>query len=309
MRPQRTHDYLEPASDSTRWEKWRPRGGDIIVCTPPKTGTTWTQMICALLVHQTPELPLPLTRLSRWLERHSEPIDGIVAEYEAQDFRRIVKTHTPLDGLPFYDDAFYVVCGRDPRDAFLSGVDHFANLSDATQAEVKRRANIPADFQLPTDPNTRLQMWLTLPTHDWVPDGFPMGSVFYYASSFWPYRALPNILFIHYDDLSARLDEEMQRISNFLGIPIDDRIFPSLVDAARFGAMRKSGAQNAPGAHFGEWRDPDAFFKKARHGEWRTVLTPESLELYDRIAGERLDPVLRNWLEHGRSATGDPRDV
>jgi aryl sulfotransferase len=309
MLPHRTHTYLTPVADSARWNKWQPRSGDIVVCTPPKAGTTWTQMICALLVHQTQELPLPLTRLSRWIERHSEPIDSVVADFEAQEFRRIVKTHTPLDGLPYYDDLFYVFCGRDPRDAFLSAADHLENMSEASQADANRRANMPADFQFPTDPNTLFKMWLTLPTQEWVPDGFPMGSVLYHASSFWPHRKLSNILFVHYDDLSTGLDDEMRRLSKFLGIPIDDRVFPSLVAAARFDAMRKSSAQNAPGAHFGEWRDPSAFFKKARHGEWRTVLNSENLQLYDRIANERLDPVLRNWLEHGRLATGEPKNL
>jgi hypothetical protein len=266
-------------------------------------------MLCALLVHQTPDLPLPLTRLSRWLERLTEPVDSVVADFERQDFRRIVKTHTPLDGLPWYEDASYVFCGRDPRDAFLSAVDHFANLSEASLADARKRAGIPADFVLPTDPNVLFAMWMTMPTHEWVPDGFPMGSVLYYASSFWPYRKLPNVLFLHYADLSDRLDEEMRRLARLLHIPIDEAVFPSLVRAAAFGVMKEDGAANAPGAHLGEWRDANEFFKSARRGEWKTVLNEENLALYDRIAAERLDPMLRLWLEKGRGATGDPGDL
>ena len=306
-RPERTHIYENPAADSGRWSHWRPRRGDIFVCTPPKTGTTWTQMLCALLVHQSPRLPQPLTRLSRWLERHTEPIAAVIADLESQSFRRIVKTHTPLDGLPYFDDTSYVFCGRDPRDAFLSAVDHLSNLSEASLADGKRRAGVAEDFQFPTDPNVLFPMWLTMPTHPWVPDGFPMGSVLYYASSFWPYRRLPNIFFLHYVDLCDRLDEEMRRLSHFLGIPIDENLFPSLVHAATFGAMKGEGDKNAPGAHLGEWRDASAFFKSARRDEWKTVLSPENLALYDRIATERLDPVLRRWLENGRTASGDPR--
>jgi hypothetical protein len=309
VRPQRVHTYVTLAYDSARWEKWRPRKGDIFVCTPPKTGTTWTQMLCALLVHQSPVLPVPLTRLSRWIERYTEPVENVIADFEAQKHRRIIKTHTPLDGLPYFDDASYVFCGRDPRDAFLSAVDHFANLSEASIADARRRGGISEDFQFPTDPNVLFQMWLTMPTHEWVPDGFPMGSVLYYASSFWPYRKLPNILLLHYDDLSDRIEEEMRRLSAFLGIPIDEKVFPYLVSAASFDAMKDDGAANAPGAHLGEWRDANAFFKSARRGEWKKVLSAENLELYNRIAGERLDPVLRRWLEGGRAAAGDPKEI
>ncbi|HEX4295621.1 MAG TPA: sulfotransferase domain-containing protein [Rhizomicrobium sp.] len=98
-RPERTHTYSDMIYDSTRWNGFALREGDIVVATPPKCGTTWTQMICALLVHQAPDLPQPQTELSRWLERHGEPVETVHAHYRAQPFRRIVKTHTPLDGL------------------------------------------------------------------------------------------------------------------------------------------------------------------------------------------------------------------
>ncbi|NQX94559.1 MAG: sulfotransferase domain-containing protein [Erythrobacter sp.] len=31
-----------------------------------------------------------------------------------------MKTHTPLDGLPYYPEAKYLCVTRDPRDAFMS---------------------------------------------------------------------------------------------------------------------------------------------------------------------------------------------
>ena len=47
--------------DSARWEGLELRPGDIIVATPAKSGTTWTQMICALLIFQDPDLPFDQT--------------------------------------------------------------------------------------------------------------------------------------------------------------------------------------------------------------------------------------------------------
>ena len=44
------------------------RDGDIVISTRSKSGTTWLQMICALLVFQTPDLPAPLGELSPWLD-------------------------------------------------------------------------------------------------------------------------------------------------------------------------------------------------------------------------------------------------
>ncbi|MGH3792933.1 MAG: hypothetical protein ACRDRU_08120 [Pseudonocardiaceae bacterium] len=56
--------YRSFAADSIRWEGFPFRDGDIVISTPSKCGTTWTQMMCALLVFQTPDLPQPLIELS-----------------------------------------------------------------------------------------------------------------------------------------------------------------------------------------------------------------------------------------------------
>lgn len=300
MKPERTRDYADMIYDSRRWDAFSPRKGDIVVATPAKCGTTWTQMICALLVHQRPDFPAPLTQLTRWIERHSEPVEDVVADYERQAHRRIVKTHTPLDGLCYSEDMTYVFCGRDPRDAFLSGLDHIDNLSDFAREEAYRRGGLPASFRLPTDPNVRFKLWLTRGPQPWVWDGFPIGSVLYLTDSYWRHRALPNIVFLHYADLTRDLDGEMRRLSAALGVPIDEARWPSLVAAARFDAMRSAASTTAPGSHVGEWKDNAAFFRKARQGEWRDVLDAESLALYEQVTRARLEPELKAWLEGGR---------
>ena len=106
--------------DSSRWDDFEVRPGDIIVCTPPKCGTTWAQMICALLVLQDPRLPAPLSSLSPWLDMADRPRAEVFARLEGQAHRRFYKTHTPLDGLPADPRATYVCVGRDPRDVAVS---------------------------------------------------------------------------------------------------------------------------------------------------------------------------------------------
>ena len=60
--------YRTWLADSRRWDGFEFRAGDIVISTPSKCGTTWMQMICALLVFRDPELPRPLTELSPWLD-------------------------------------------------------------------------------------------------------------------------------------------------------------------------------------------------------------------------------------------------
>ena len=126
-KPERLHEYKSLLMDTDRWADFKPRKDDIFVCTSYKAGTTWTQTLCALLVFQNPELPGPLGELSAWIELLTRPIDEVLAGYEAQTHRRFIKTHTPLDGLPFFEDATYLFCGRDPRDVFLSMINHIDN--------------------------------------------------------------------------------------------------------------------------------------------------------------------------------------
>ena len=47
----RYHSFL---TDSARWDGFEFRTGDIIISTPAKCGTTWTQMICARLAELAP---------------------------------------------------------------------------------------------------------------------------------------------------------------------------------------------------------------------------------------------------------------
>ena len=296
-KPELLYRYETVVADSERWKEFPHRAGDIIVCTPPKCGTTWVQMLCALLVHQSDELPLPLTRLSRWIDRRSEPIAQVAAELGSQPFRRVLKTHTPLDGLPYFADVFYVVCGRDPRDAFLSMMDHFANTSAKTMAEIAIHS--PEAGMPPDDPNVLFPAWLTVGAHPWLEDGFPYGSSSHLIKTFWEFRHLPNIVFFHYSDLKHNLDAEMRRLSDFLGIAVNESRWPQLVHAASFAAMKGAADDLAPGAHNEEWASNADFFRMGRMGQWREVLSAENQALYEQTWSARLDHDLKRWMEEG----------
>lgn len=101
--------YRSDDEDSARWLDFPLRGGDIVISTRSKSGTTWMQMICALLVLRTASLTAPLAELSPWLDWLITPRAEVYARLNAQQHRRFIKTHTPLDGLPIDQRATYVV--------------------------------------------------------------------------------------------------------------------------------------------------------------------------------------------------------
>ena len=112
--------YKSPSEDNGRWLGFRFRPDDIVISTRRKTGTTWMQMICALLIFQTSELPDSLRHLSPWLDSRDMPHEFVYARLAEQRHRRFIKTHTPLDGIPLDPRVTYIVTARHPLDTFVS---------------------------------------------------------------------------------------------------------------------------------------------------------------------------------------------
>src|SRR5258708_38246338 len=112
--------YRSWMSDSRRWDALELREGDIIISAPSKCGVTWTQRLVSLLVFDGPELPGPLSTVSPWLDGTMRQIEDVVASLDAQDHRRFIKTHTPLDGLVLDDRVTYIGLGRPPREAAIA---------------------------------------------------------------------------------------------------------------------------------------------------------------------------------------------
>ena len=120
--------YTSNDEDSARWWRFPLRDGDIIVSSRSKSGTTWVQMISLLLVLQTPSLPDTLGQLSPWLDWLVRPEAEVRELLGSQHHRRVIKTHTPLDGVPQDPRATYVVVARHPLDAAVSLYHHSKNL-------------------------------------------------------------------------------------------------------------------------------------------------------------------------------------
>jgi aryl sulfotransferase len=297
--------------DSTRWERFTPRDDDIVITTSYKAGTTWMQGICAALVFQTPEPPVAQDDLSPWLDALFAPIDDVIALLEGLESRRYIKTHLPLDGIRFLEPVKYIFVGRDGRDVFASMWNHWNNMNpdgidemnDDPERSGPRLPHPPADVQPAFDE------WLTKSSFDWEADGYPFWSHLHHAQTWWDFRHLENILYVHFDDLLADLDGEMRRISAYLDIPVDEVRWPDLVRGVTFDEMKGNAAKMAPGATQGLWKDTARFFHKGTSRRWEGLLRPDQSEAYERAARERLEPALARWLEGGRAAAGDPKDA
>lgn len=280
--------YEASMYDSNRWDGFELRPGDIIISTPPKCGTTWTQMICALLILQEPELPLPLDTLSPWIDMVTRARTDVFADLEAQTHRRFIKTHTPLDGIPNDPAVTYICVGRDPRDVGLSMDRHIGNTDIGAFLSQRERAAAIDGIELgplrpprPRPDGERDRFW------QWVDDETPSTQVgsslrrtVEHLQTFRDAAGDLDVVYLHYDDLKADLEGQMRQMAARLGIDVDEHRWPRLVQAATFESMRSRADTTVPAGGPDHWIDPAAFFSRGTSGQWRDLLDDADLARY-----------------------------
>lgn len=302
-----TRIYRSWMADSRRWNEYRPRAGDIVIATYPKSGTTWMQQIVSLLIFQSPE-PRPIADIAPWLDRRAreEPVEVLIQRLEAQTHRRFIKSHVPFDGLPIYDEVKYIHVARDGRDACLSYHNHNLAYSEARLAAFD--ATGLADDTLarpfpraPVEARAFFRRWMREGLGGET-DGMPFNSWFNFERTWWAERHRTNVLMVHYRDLKADLAGEMRRIAGFLDISVPEPLWPTLAQAATFEEMKRHGntlqttiARNLIGG-------AETFFHKGLNERWRGVLTDDDNSAFEARAREKLEPECVTWLQSGRLA-------
>lgn len=304
-------EYRTWAVDSRRWNRYEPRPGDIVIATYPKAGTTWMQRIVSLLVFQTTE-PMAITDICPWIDqRFAMPIEAVIARIQAQEHRRFLKSHLPLDGLPFYDEVKYIHVARDGRDVAFSFHNHMAGFN-SNAIERLDKAGLEDEQigrpypQILSDPADFFHRWISAGAISGHEEGLPNLSFFQFEQSWWNGRGRPNILFVHYGDMKQDLATEMRRVADFLQIEVAHEKWPELVKAAGFDAMRRDG-DALLGNLTSLFRDgSQTFLYKGINGRWRGVAREDDIALYEAKAKAMLSPECALWLEEGRRG-GDPQ--
>ena len=301
--------------DSDRWRAFRPRSGDVVVATYPKSGTTWMQRILSLLIFRSGQ-PVALDSLFPWLEVNRRRIEEVVAGLEAQEHRRSVKTHVPFDAIPKLDSVKFIHVARDGRDVAMSYHDHCMAYRPAALARMDAVGLADPSLGKPyprVDPSAAAYFhnWLTVGAIDGQPDGTPNLSYFAYEKSFCDSRSNPQLLFVHYNDLRVDLVGEMRRIVDFMGVDIPSHEIAALAGFATFDSMSRDAAKLVPeyARNFGGSTLP--FINKGGAGRWRGIFQEADLALFEKKLLAAVPEPYADWLLAGRIASGgiDPSDM
>ena len=296
------------------------------------------QMICALLIFQTPELPEPLGDLSPWLDNVAMPHDFVYAQLGEQRHRRFIKTHTPLDGIPLDPRVTYIVTARHPLDTFVSLCRHNEIIGPPPDSMgpppdsmgpppdsmgpppvrrltgQRRPPKPPRPLKPPRPPAPPKPPASGETLHDallrWIaddddprryPDSLP--GVMWHLSDAWARRGEPNVLLVRYDDLLAGLEGQMRWLAGRLGIAVPEQAWPALTQAATFERMRDRADDLVP-IPPGIPVDTALFFRRGTSGAGREILSDEEMAAYYARAAQLAPPDMLEWLHSASRLTG-----
>ena len=292
-------------ADSARWERFQLRPDDVIITTPSKCGTTWTQQIVGMLLRDTVALA-PIGTISPWLDMQVRTEDEIFSLLDSQTERRFIKTHTPLDGLPLVPSVTYIAVIRHPLDVALSDRDHMSNMLRLRADKLRQAASgeyVPVmERETPPGDPAQYLRWF-IDNHEQPTGSGPHGLEDYCQQirTYWDARAEPNVHLFHYSDLWNDLDGEMRQIAAILGVAVDEVRWPQFVQAATLDSMRARASDTAPDVHLGLWQSPTEFFRVGGSRDWAALLTPEEVAHFHQRLRE-LAGDADAWVIGGRSA-------
>jgi aryl sulfotransferase len=291
--PQKTRELHNHHFDSTIWNAFKFRDDDIIIATYAKSGTTWVQQIVAQMLYQG-DPDLAVAELSPWLDLRVPPKEVKLPLVEAQTGRRILKTHLPVDALVFSPRAKYLYIGRDGRDVVWSLYNHHANANAGWYAALNDTPGRVGPAITPPPADIR-DYW-----RDWMEqDGYPFWPFWDNVRSWWAIRALPNVLYVHFNDLKRDMPGEMRRIAAFLDIAIDEARWPQIVEYCTFAWMKKNAVKSVPlGGAFWDG-GAETFINKGINGRWSDTLSAQQCAEYEARAERELGTACARWLANG----------
>lgn len=304
------HHYLSHHLDSKRWEAFEPRGDDVIVTTSYKCGTTFTQQILYnLLVEDTADMEVfpNLMEASPWVDARFhgfslELLKQLLAGFER---RRFLKSHLPLDGLPYHAQVKYLIVARDARDVFMSLLNHYGSYTDQMYEMLNDDPGLEPMPRYNGDDHALWRRWISTGWFDWEQEGSPFWSNMRHTQSYWDYRHLPNFMFIHYEDMIADTPAAVGKIANFIEHEIDEAGVERVAQAVNFKTVKAQAVtQSSREDHMAFKGGQATFINKGTNGRWREFLSEEELAMYTETRDRVLSPDCASWLENGGELPG-----
>lgn len=210
------------------------RSDDVFVCSLPKCGSSWTETIAWLLMHNLDYETIQNTKryeLMADFETHKSFSDlnpsvscdmAWIDYYNRLNSPRVIKTHLPVFALPkriWTIGAKVIYITRNAKDMAVSDY-HF------------RRNAFPADIKMDDVVNGLINdQWVCSPYLDHI-------------LNYWNIRHLSNVCFIAYEDLVRNPFTTIKMMSQFMERNYTDEQLKQLIEFISFENMKNNKAVN-----------------------------------------------------------------
>ncbi|MDP6426856.1 MAG: sulfotransferase domain-containing protein [Rhodospirillales bacterium] len=292
--PEKTREIQNWAMDSTHWDDFEFRDDDIIIGTWQKAGTTWVQQIIAQFIFNGDTEGLPIADISPWFDFRLPPLEEVLPGIIAQKHRRFLKTHLPVDALVYSPKAKYIYIARDGRDCIWSLFNHHLSWNDLAYELLNSRPEFgPGPERLRSEDVREYYL-------DWFNDNdFPFWSFWENVRTWWAIRDLPNIYFLHFQNLRDDMEGQMRKLAAFLDIAIDESKWDLMVHHCSFEYMKNNATLSTPLGGIVFEGGAKTFIHKGTNNRWRDTLTAADIEAYEARVIDEVGAECAHWLATG----------
>ncbi|XP_053412998.1 sulfotransferase 1A1 isoform X1 [Nycticebus coucang] len=245
---------------------------DLLISTYPKSGTTWVSQVLDMIYqggnlekcHQTPiYVRVPFLEFK---------VPGFPSGFEtlkASPAPRLIKTHLPLALLPqtLLDQKTKVVyVARNAKDVAVSYY-HFYRMA-----------------KVHPDPGT----WDNF-LEKFMAGEVCYGSWYQHVREWWELRHTHPVLYLFYEDMKENPKREIQKILEFIGLSLPEKIVDHIVHHTSFEEMKKNPMTNyttIPSDIMDHSVSP--FMRKGMAGDWKTLFTVAQNEQFDADYAQKM---------------------
>lgn len=274
--------FSEYRKHMERVRRLEVRPDDVWIITYPKCGTTWTQEMVWLLMH---DLDFDTAKKVRLIERSpfmefacfvskNEKVTSIadtLTQTEKLQSPRCIKTHLPLQLLPeqlwtVKPKIIYVT--REVKDVAASYYHHHRLMFGYTGS------------------------WEEF-VNAFIGGYVSFGSYWDHVLEFWKIRNEENVCLNSYEEMRKDLPAVVKRVAKFLNRSINSEQLKQLCNHLSFDSMKNNPAVTLESetalfdnSHLEENVQP--FIRKGQVGGWKSEFTPELAEKIDKWTAEKL---------------------
>ncbi|XP_001372461.2 sulfotransferase 1C2 [Monodelphis domestica] len=267
---------LLPSTTVNNWDqiqKFKAKNDDLLICTYPKSGTTWIQEIVDMI-----EQNGDVEKCQRSVIHHRHPFlewarlpqPSGVEQANAMPSPRVLKTHLPTQLLPpsFWESTCKIIyVARNAKDCMVSYY-HFQRMSQT----------LPA-------PGTWEEYF-----ENFMNGKVSCGPWYDHVKGWWKAKDKHQILFLFYEDIKENPKREIQKVIKFMGKNLDEMIIDKIVQETSFEKMKENPMTNrstVPTTVMDQSISP--FMRKGIVGDWKNHFTVAQNEIFDKDYKKKME--------------------